>query len=94
MLVVVGSRSRTREVAIPLYDFHLRLHLLMASARDHVELLLARQINEFDRVARHADREVCILRLLGMLHRVNQLLRPEDVDVQVMRTLLEVTVQD
>lgn len=70
------------------------LHLLMGAARDDIELLLARQVDELHGIAGHADREIRVLRFLRMLHAVDELIDAENIDVEVMRTLAEVAVHD
>src|SRR6185369_16055006 len=50
-------------------------------AVDHVHLLLARQPDEVDRVARHADREARVL--LRVVHRVEQRVAVQHVHVHV-----------
>ena len=68
-----------------------RLHRAVEGAVDDVELLLARQLDEVHRVARHPDRELRIL--LRMLHRVLQRLAVEHVDVDVEAAAREVRVE-
>src|SRR5690242_8407829 len=48
---------------------------------DHVHLLLAREADEVDGVTRDADRQLRIF--LGMLHRIEQRVAIEHVDVHV-----------
>ena len=66
----------------------------MAGAPDHVELLLARKIDELDGVAADTDRKVRVFRLFGMLHRVDKLLGSENVDVKMVSAAREITVHD
>ena len=66
----------------------------MAGSRDNVKLLLAREVDELDCIAGHADGEVCILLLLGVLHGVNKLFLAEDVHVQVVSAALKVAIKD
>ena len=66
----------------------------MLTSGDNVKLLLAGEVDELHSVARHTDREVCIFGLFGMLHAVLQLVHAEDVDIQVVRTLIKVAVED
>ena len=65
----------------------------MAGPCDNVKLLLAGEIDEFYRVTRNTDREVCVLFLLGVLHSVYELLLTEYVNVQMVRALIEITVE-
>src|SRR4026209_1436856 len=51
-------------------------------AIDHVHLLLLRETHEVHGVARHADREARVL--FRVLHRVEQRLLVQDVDVHVI----------
>ena len=60
-------------------------------AVDHIHLLLAGQLDEVDRVAGHPDGKLRIL--LRMIHGVQQHLPVEDVDIDVMTALAEITVQ-
>ena len=73
---------------------YIFLHRLMASSCNDIQLLLSCQINEFNSITGNADREVCILRFLRVLHCVDQFFGSEYVYVQVMCTLLEVSVQN
>ena len=61
------------------------------SPADDVELLFARQFDEVDRVARHANRQLRIL--LRMIHGVLQRLASEHVDVDVLAAFAEVTIE-
>src|SRR5699024_11244751 len=54
----------------------------MAGTADDVQLLLAGQVDELDRVAGNTDGEVGVLFLFGVLHGVDQLFLAKDVDVQ------------
>ena len=62
----------------------------MAGACQHVQLLLAGQVDELDSVAGNADGEVGVFFLLGVLHGVQQLLLAKDVHVQVVCALIKV----
>src|SRR5699024_8662279 len=70
-----------------------RLHGSVACSRDNIQLLLTGQVDEFHRITGYTDGEVCILFFLRMLHSVDQFLCTEYVYVQVMCTLIEVSVQ-
>ena len=59
----------------------------MAGAANHVELLLAREVDELHGVAGDADGEVGVLGLFWMLHRVDELLGAEHVHVEMVRAL-------
>ena len=60
----------------------------------YIELLLSGQIDELDSVTGYTDREVRILRLLRMLHSIDELLLAEYVHVQMMSALVEVTIEN
>ena len=64
----------------------------MAGSRDHIHLLFSRQIDKFHRIAGHPDREIGILLFLGVLHGVDQFLSSEHIYVQVMRSLIKISV--
>gem|GEM_PF-6288936 len=68
------------------------LHSLVAGAGNDIELLLARQVDELHGIAGDADGEVRVLGLFGVLHRVDELLCTEDIDVEMVSALSEVAV--
>ena len=68
--------------------------MIMAGTCNYVHLLLFCQVDEFNCIAGYTDCEVCILRFLRVLHCVDQFFGSEYVYVQVMCTLLEVSVQN
>ena len=68
--------------------------MIVAGTCNYVHLLLFCQVDEFNCIAGYTDCEVCILRCLRVLHCVDQFLGTEYVYVQVMCTLLEVSVQN
>ena len=72
----------------------LSLHMVVAGVGDDVELLFAGEVDELHRIAEDSNREVGVLRLLGMLHGVLELVHAEDVHVQVMRTGGKVAIHD
>ena len=59
---------------------------------NNILLLLASEVDELHGVTRHADGEVSILGLLGMLHSITQLLDTKHVHIQVVSTTAEVTI--
>ena len=59
----------------------------MAGSCDYVKLLLFGQVDEFYGVAGYTDREVCVLFLLRMVHRIDQFFRAKYVYIEVMCTL-------
>ena len=68
--------------------------MIVAGTCNYVHLLLFCQVDEFNCIAGYTDCEVCILRFLRVLHCVDQFFGSEYVYVQVMCTLLEVSVQN
>ena len=68
------------------------LQVIVARSGDDIQLLLTRQIDELHGITRYADRKVRIFFLFRMLHGVLQLLHAEDVDIQMMRALIEIAV--
>ena len=68
--------------------------MIVAGTCNYVHLLLFCQVDEFNCITGYTDREVCILRFLRVLHCVDQFFGSEYVYVQVMCTLLEVSVQN
>ena len=66
----------------------------MAGSCDYVKLLLSCQVDELHCVSGYADREVCVLFFLRMLHRIDQFLCSEYIHVQVMCSLIEVSVEN
>ena len=65
----------------------------MSLTSDYVELLLACQVDELNCVTTYTDGEVLVLFLLWVLHRILELVDTEYVHIQVVRTLVEVTIQ-
>lgn len=60
---------------------------------DDIELLFSGEIDELDGIAGDADGEVGVFGLLRMLHRILELIDAEDVDVEMVGSLIEVTVE-
>src|SRR6185369_9893761 len=56
--------------------------LSVEGAVDDVHLLLARQPHEVDRVARYPNRQARVL--LGVVHRIDERVAVEDVDIHVV----------
>ena len=65
----------------------------MSLTSDYIELLLTCQVDELNSVTTHTDGEVLVLFLLWVLHRILEFVDTEYVHVQVVRTLVEVTIQ-
>ena len=59
----------------------------MAGSGDNIQLLLAGQVDEFNRITGYTDCEVCILLFLRMLHSIDQFLCAEYIHIQVMCAL-------
>ena len=74
-------------------SFFTSLESLVSLTSDYVELLLTCQVDELNSVTTHTDGEVLVLFLLWVLHSILELVDTEYVHVQVVRTLVEVTVQ-
>ena len=60
---------------------------------DDIELLFSGEINELDGIAGDADGEVGVFGLFRMFHRILELIDAEDVDVEMVCSLIEVTVE-
>ena len=67
--------------------------MIVASSCDNVELLLSGKVDELNCITGYTDCEVCVLFLLGVLHSVDELLLTEYVYVEVVCTLIKVTVE-
>ena len=70
------------------------LYGLVAGSGDDIHLLLPGEVDEFHRVAGDSDGKVGVLLLLRVLHGVDELLHAEHIDIQMVRALAEVAVQD
>ncbi len=66
----------------------------MAGSCDNIQLLFTSQVDELNSISGYTDCEVCVFRFLRMFHSVDQFFCTEYVYVQVMCTLIEVTIQD
>jgi hypothetical protein len=66
----------------------------VAGSCNDIQLLLSCQINEFNGITGNTDREVCVLRLFRMFHRVLQLIKTEYVHVEVMSALIKISVEN
>ena len=66
----------------------------MAGSCDDIKLLLSCQVDKLNRITGNTDREVCVLRLLRMFHRVLQLIKTEYIHVEMMRTLIKISVEN
>ncbi len=68
------------------------LQSVMAGSCNDVQLLFSCKADELDRVAGNTNREVCILRFLRMLHGIDELLSAEDIDIEMVRPVLEIAI--
>ena len=66
----------------------------MAGSCDDVKLLLSCQVDKLNGITGNTDREVCVLRLFRMFHRVLQLIKTEDIHVEVMSALIKISVEN
>src|ERR1700754_5013355 len=92
VLTSVSGRSSPRWTRISNGDFassetgfatvSKAMSVAVERAVDHVHLLLARQPDEIDGIARHADRQAWIF--VGMVHRIHQRVAVQNVDVHVI----------
>ncbi len=85
--------KETREFFTLPSSFFTSLKSLVSLTSDYVELLLACQVDELNSVTTYTDGEVLVLFLLWVLHSILELVDTEYVHVQVVRTLVEVTIQ-
>ena len=65
----------------------------MAGSGNNIQLLLSCQIDKFNSITGNTDSEVCILLFFRMLHSIDQFLFAKYIYVQVMCTLVEISVQ-
>ena len=61
-------------------------------ACNHVELLLASEVDELHCIATYADSKVLVFLLFGVFHCVFQLVNAENINVQVVCPLVEIAV--
>ena len=73
---------------------YIFLHRLMASSCNDIQLLLSCQVDKLNGITGNTDREVCVLRLFRMFHRVLQLIKTEDIHVEVMSALIKISVEN
>ena len=64
----------------------------MSLTSDYVELLLTGQVDELNCISTDTDCEVLVFFLLWMLHSVLELIYTKYVHIQVVSTLIEVTI--
>ena len=65
----------------------------MTCSCNYVHLLFSCQVDEFYCITRYTDCKVCVLWFLRMLHSIDELLCTEYINIQVMCSLMEVTIQ-
>ena len=94
-MTIVIHTAITKDRIAPVFLFCMKpvLHVIVAGSCNDIELLLSCQVNELDRITADTDREVCIFGFLRMLHCIIEFFRTEYIDIEVMRTLVEVTVK-
>ena len=68
--------------------------MIVAGTCDYVHLLFLSKIYELNSVTRYTDGEVCVLFFLRMLHSVDKLLLAKHVNIEVMRTLVKLSVHN
>ena len=64
----------------------------MAGSCDNVKLLLSSQVDEFYSITGYTNRKVCILFFFRMLHCIDQFFFAKHIDIQVMCSLIKVTI--
>ena len=69
------------------------LHSVVAGSGNNIQLLLSCQIDKLNCITGNTDSEVCILLFFRMLHSIDQFLFAKYIYVQVMCTLVEISVQ-
>ena len=65
----------------------------MAGSGNNIQLLLSCQIDKFNSITGNTDSEVCILLFFRMLHSINQFLFSKYIYIQMMCTLVEVSIK-
>ena len=66
----------------------------MAGSCDDVKLLFSCQVDKLNGITGNTDREVCVLRLLRVFHCVLQLIKTEYIHVEMMSTLIKISVEN
>ena len=65
----------------------------MAGSGNNIQLLLSCKVDEFNCISGYTDCEVCILFFFRMFHSVDQFLFTKYVYIEVMSTLIKVSVK-
>ena len=65
----------------------------MAGSGNNIQLLLSCQVDELNSITGNTDCEVCILLFFRMLHSIDQFLFSKYVYIQMVCTLVEISVQ-
>ena len=65
----------------------------MAGSGNNIQLLLSCKVDEFNGISGYTDCEVCILFFFRMFHSINQFFFTEYVNIEVMSTLIKVSVK-
>ena len=68
--------------------------MIVEGSGDDIKLLFSGKGDELDGITGNTDREVSVFRLLRMLHGIEKLLFAEDVDVEMMCTLIKVAIEN
>ena len=84
--------NRGKIVCSPQFGYCLKLHTLMTGTGNNIKLLLFCQVDELNCIAGYTDCEVCILFFLRMLHCINKLFFAKYINIQMMCTLIKVSV--
>ena len=65
----------------------------MAGSGNNIQLLLSCKVDELNSISGYTDCEVCILFFFRMFHSVDQFLFTKYVYIEVMSTLIKVSVK-
>ena len=68
--------------------------MIVEGSGDDIKLLFSGKRDELDGITGNTDREVGVFRLLRMIHGIEKLLFAEDVDVEMMCTLIKVAIEN
>ena len=65
----------------------------MASSCDNIQLLLSCKVSELNSISGYTDCKVCIFFFFRMFHSIDQFLFAKYVYIEVMSTLIKVSVK-
>ena len=65
----------------------------MAGSGDNIQLLLSCKVDEFNCISGYTDCEVCVLFFFRMFHCIDQFFFTKYINVEVMSTLVKVSVK-